>query len=299
MHAILALGATHLSRIRDDRDYNNEALAHRVQAIAGLNCAIAQTTRESGESDAMLATCYALTFQSSYMADALIDFIAFIRGCALVTDRIRRDGVRTFFNLQPDWHLRCIEPRLQRVPQIDRYISQSGVDALQRMEPILPESGTERAFHLALREVLETLLISAREGYLKFVQVYAIWYELNNDNLKTFINSDNTLAQLLLAYFTALQMVMIPLTHVEWLDRSIEGRVEILFGIVEWARKIFDRMENDPLEEHLEWPKTIVAYVFAELEAERQGKRTEGPQVLQIDHILQYGPLHSQTLETF
>ena len=98
MHAILSLGASHLSCL-SGVEYRRESLVHRGHAIAGLNQALGKTARSYGESDAMLATCHALAFQALYMGDGLNDFITMVRGCALTTAKICQDNSPTAFNL--------------------------------------------------------------------------------------------------------------------------------------------------------------------------------------------------------
>src|SRR5277367_1696803 len=112
MSAILGLGASHLTRVEAGSDYNTQAIIHRGRAIEGLNRALANPNRSVRESDVMLAACYALTFQASYMGDGLIDFITMVRGCALVSRRIVEEGVPTAFNMRDHIQLRVANPNL-------------------------------------------------------------------------------------------------------------------------------------------------------------------------------------------
>ena len=173
MHAILSLGASHLSRLTGT-DYRKESLTHRGQAIAGLNQALSQRVKNYGESDAMLAACYALTFQASYMGDGLADFITMVRGCALTTGKIQDEGGATAFNLQPDWHIKVMAPRLAKLPQVNSTLLEEGLEALENIRPYL-DGETNRNFHQALSDVLESLLLSPQDGYLQFIGVYAVW----------------------------------------------------------------------------------------------------------------------------
>lgn len=173
MHAILSLGASHLSRLTGI-DYRKESLTHRGQAIAGLNKALSQKAQHYGESDAMLAACYALTFQASYMGDGLEDFITMVRGCALTTEKIRREDVPTAFNLQPDWHFKVMAPRLASLPPVNHTLLEEGIAALEDIQPYL-ENDVDSDFHGALTDVISSLLASPQSGYMQFVGVYAVW----------------------------------------------------------------------------------------------------------------------------
>jgi hypothetical protein len=217
MHALLSLGASHLGRLTGV-DYRRESLTHRGKAIAGLNRALSsgaggadgdvdlggrggevmgvsggagdvmvrRVTRNWGESDAMLAACYALTFQASYMGDGLADFITMVRGCALTTGKIKDEGCLTAFNLQPDWHFKIMAPRLANLPCVDARLVEAGLRGLEgvrgpvvlggSMEMEREDDGSVVAeFHQALVEVLEALRESPREGYLGFAGLYSVW----------------------------------------------------------------------------------------------------------------------------
>lgn len=235
MHAILSLGASHLSRLTGC-DYRRESLTHRGLAISGLNHALSSSATPSdqegtttttttnhahnntdttplayGESDALLATCYALTFQASYMgggADGLADFITMVRGCALTTAKIKAEDAPTAFNLQPNWHFKVMAPRLASLPRVDAGLLEDGIRGLEGVLGevlMMGDGGTgdgeagdgsgvgggrrrtrrdieaweaaevEANFCQSLIEVLEALVVSPQGGYLQFAGLYAVW----------------------------------------------------------------------------------------------------------------------------
>ena len=188
MHAMLALGASHLDRITPVAEHTTKAIVHRGHAMAGLSRALAKNERVYGESDAMVATCYALTFQSTYMSDGLLDFITMVRGCALITTKIREDNSPTAFNLQPDWHFKLMEPKLKDLPVVHQDLLDNGHRALEEVRPLLI-TRTDHQFHGALTKVIQGLSRSSREGYTSFILVYALWYELCNDSFKGMLSS--------------------------------------------------------------------------------------------------------------
>lgn len=276
MHALLSLGASHLGRLTG-MDYRRESLIHRGNAIAGLNKALSQTARVYGESDAMLASCYALTFQASYMGDGLADFITMVRGCALTTEKIRQDHSPTAFNLQPEWHFKFMAPRLQNLPPVDPLLLEDAYNGLENIRPYLT-GNTEIDFHAALVDVVASLQASPASGYLQFTGVYGVWYELCHDAFKTFLDPNNLVSQLLLAYFVGVQLLMVPLAAHEWPNRSDPSRVRVLYGTVEWAEGIFERLEDSEWNVHLDWPRSIIATVVAEI----NGDVLHLPPVLQL-----------------
>lgn len=185
MHAMLALGASHLGRIAPVvvAEYNTKAIVHRGHAMAGLSRALAKPERSNGESDAMVATCYALTFQSTYMSDGLFDFITMVRGCALVTGKILEEKLPTAFNLEPDWHRKLMEPRLNDMPVVHQPLLGNGIIALEEVRPMLATT-TDFQFYDCLVKVVHGLASSSKEGYTAFISVYAFWYEVCNDSFK-------------------------------------------------------------------------------------------------------------------
>ncbi|KIX03103.1 uncharacterized protein Z518_06653 [Rhinocladiella mackenziei CBS 650.93] len=276
MHALLSLGASHLSRLTGV-DYRRESLVHRGHAIAGLNQALSRMARAYGESDAMLASCYALTFQASYMGDGLADFITMVRGCALTTDKIRQEHSPTAFNLQPDWHFKFMAPRLHHLPPVDPTLLEDAYAALENIRPYLT-GDTEIDFHAALVDVIVSLQASPASGYIQFTGVYGVWYELCHDAFKTFLDPNNLVSQLLLAYFVGIQLLMVPLAAHEWPNRADVSRVRVLYGTIEWAEGIFERLESSEFKAHLDWPKSIVQTVVAEI----NGDVLQLPPVLQL-----------------
>ncbi len=74
-------------------------------------------------------------------------------------------------------------------------------------------------------------------------------------------------------------MLMVPLAAYEWPERANSSQVKVLYGTVEWADGLFERIEATPLGEHLRWPKRIVKTVVSEL----GGNFPDGPSVLRLD----------------
>ncbi|RMD39533.1 hypothetical protein DV735_g5590, partial [Chaetothyriales sp. CBS 134920] len=277
MHAILSLGASHLGRLTGV-DYRKEALTHRGFAIAGLNQALSQPAKNFGQADAMLAACYALTFQASYMGDGLYDFITMVRGCALTTVKIKQEQATTAFNLEADSHYKIMAPRLNRLPSVNPGLAAEGIEELEKFRAYLVTQ-LDKNFHQALQNVLRSLLVSPRSGYQEFIGIYSIWYDLGHDSFRAFLDPDNIAAQLLLAYFIALQMIMVPLAAYEWPQRANSSQAKVLYGAVEWAQGIFYRLDNTAVSQYLMWPKQIVGIVVAEL----GDYYSDGPRVLRLD----------------
>jgi hypothetical protein len=84
MHSILGLGASHLALATEDsKDAQEQALAHRIKAVKGLNEAFLKPVISKYDADARFATLMNLTFQSACITDGLADFMTMLRGCVL------------------------------------------------------------------------------------------------------------------------------------------------------------------------------------------------------------------------
>ena len=263
MNAILALGASHLTRVAPGEDYTTQAIVHRGHAIEGLNKALNETDRIYGESDAMLAACYALTFQASHMGDGMIDFITMVRGCALVTEKVKQEGSTTAFNIELDAHLRIMSPRLDDLPEVEPDIVADGIECLTTVQHLL-DTYAEYHFHSALMNVLLSLQQSPRSGYINFMYLYSVFYSGTHEQFAAFVNPNNFVMRILLAYFITLQFIMTPLSTHEWPDRAELERPEALTGMIEWSDKIFENTPADLLV-YLQWPMQIVGTIRAEI----------------------------------
>lgn len=273
MHALLALGASHLTRVSAHSDYSTTAIIHQGQAIKGLNEALARESRSYGESDALLAACYALTFQASYMADGMTDFITMVRGCALVTEQIHKRETRTAFNLEHNLHFRIMLPRLEHFPNLSPSLTTPAIIAVEALRPLL-RTTMDYHFHASLSSVLRALQQSSKAGYLNFCRLYAAFWDMSHDQFAVFVDPHNTPAQLLMAHFLSLQMLMVPLIVHEWPERKDPGRARALLGTVEWGEKIWERMP-ERMRPYLEWSRDIFHTVRSEIEALDRGTYRE------------------------
>lgn len=131
MHGILALGAAHL-HARTDLALKESVDRHRSLAMQGLNSM--ELVKANGAHrashdhetrlSALLATCYLLTFASSYMGDSLNLFLVLVRGCNSLTKQIVADGYTSPLlpwksrSATADPHLEVMRRRLRNVPAL-------------------------------------------------------------------------------------------------------------------------------------------------------------------------------------
>ena len=259
MHAVLCLGASHLQRLTPDDDHHTLAMVHRGHALAGLNQAIAKPHTVRQEADAMLAACYALTFQASYMDDGLQDFITMVRGCALLVGKIQAEPVGTSFDLSPNLHIDTLEPHLSQLSKRESDLIDAGIEGLELVKPLIRTDPEER-FHTALINVLFASRQSTREGFVVFTEVYSCWYLLGGDSFRQFTDPSNCVAQMLLTFFVAIQLLMVPATAASFVSsyRQAMPGIQIVLGIVAWGERTFPNIP-ERLQGYVAWPKMVIA----------------------------------------
>lgn len=77
------MGAQHLTACHA-ADYSIQGLRHRVAAIAELNRALSAPQVTAVDGDARFAAAIALTFQSTYMTDGMMEFFSMMRGWMII-----------------------------------------------------------------------------------------------------------------------------------------------------------------------------------------------------------------------
>jgi hypothetical protein len=163
MHAMLGLAATCLTTTTDV-DYSSLAISHRLMAITGLNKALSKASWTSSDGDAIVAACYALTFQSSYMKDGIFEFLTMVRGCGLVSLRLINDNVDVSFSIRADDHLDYMKSRLDNLPDIDADLLKGSVSSFDRLLPLCEGLDAHLSFCQLLRDCADTIMVDSREG---------------------------------------------------------------------------------------------------------------------------------------
>jgi hypothetical protein len=162
MHAVLGMAASHLELITGT-DLSAQAIHHRVLAIKGSNEAISRPQRTGSDGDALLASCYLLTFQSSYMIDGLQEFFQMVRGCSLLSVQLKNENLPMAFFLEEKDHFDIMQERLVDLPIINLELVESAEKSLLACIPILDSSICMR-FHQVLMEAVESLKLSSLRG---------------------------------------------------------------------------------------------------------------------------------------
>ncbi len=174
MHAILGLAASELSS-DDQRDPSllAAAMAHRVKAIKALKRAIAGASRADTfeEGNALMATCFALTFQSVLLDDGMIEYMTFIRGVIIVSIQMYCKGAKFLFgNFLGEAATQALEPFMQQVPVIETSWTDAAALSIRALEPLCKHE-IERGYQQGLAHIAEQLYVSSWSGGSQFLSL--------------------------------------------------------------------------------------------------------------------------------
>ena len=162
MHAILGLSASHFELLTGE-DLKATAIHHRVQAIKGSNAAISQTRRTGSDGDALLAACYCLTFQSSYMKDGLQEFFQMVRGCSLLSLQLKAESLPMAFFLTEKDHWSFMEERLFDLPTINEELVAGAERSLKALPPLF-DRPSNLQFYQVVVDCVEAVKVSSVRG---------------------------------------------------------------------------------------------------------------------------------------
>jgi hypothetical protein len=148
MHAILGLAASHLQMLTN-APFGPTALYHRGLAIKGSNQAMSLRVRTGSDGDALLASCYLLIFQSTYLDNAIPEFFLFVRGCSLLSRQLRAENLPMAFLLTESSHFKFMEEHLKGLPVINPTLLDGAERSLLAL-PALFESSVHSKFYDSL-----------------------------------------------------------------------------------------------------------------------------------------------------
>ncbi|KAF4494861.1 UPC2-regulatory involved in control of sterol uptake [Fusarium agapanthi] len=216
MHAILGFSASEL--MRNDSSIVSSAMNHRIKAIRAIKKRLAKTARSSmeyEEANAMVATCYALTFQSVSLDDGLAEYLTFIRGIMIVAIQMLFRGIKPIFEnmMEPDQDA-LLEPLMQGLPLIPKGYTDSAMEALTNLKPLCAQP-VEVEYHQHLVKMGEKLYINSWDAYKAYTAQYGWWMLLPHDTFQALIDSDNQVMMLLHSHWVAINEIMSPISGQE------------------------------------------------------------------------------------
>ncbi|KAK5655743.1 hypothetical protein OQA88_5280 [Cercophora sp. LCS_1] len=216
-HACLGLAAQRLTA-STSTDYSMQALNHRVQAIAAMNEALSTPGLSPADGDARLAAAIALTFQSTYMDDGMMEFIRMLRGWMIIQTTVVPSMTQSLFRgFTEDAYVDSMRELLVR----RQANSSSEISIHQKLDDVLDDldvslhlaaplcqSPGEVQYMLSLQSVSLTARTSPHDACLELVPLYAVTNEMGTDDFADFVSETNMVAQILLAHFWMLSWVL-------------------------------------------------------------------------------------------
>lgn len=298
MHALLGLAASEL--MQHDSSLVAPAIAHRVKAIKAIKKTLASTPKASTfeEGNALLATCYALTFQSVALDDGMAEYMTFVRGVLVVAIQMYVEDARFLFHdFLGDDQLELVRPSMERLPLIDRAWSEAARSAVLALEPLCTRE-VERGYYDMLLQIADALLVSSYDGacdesclppphsislsspsadilsppaYKAIAQHYSWWMQLPHEKFQQVVDPNSQVFVLLAAHWISIKQIMVTITRVERTFQT-EGQPQqqpqpgaspgadrdVDLGIVRWLKYLNRELDPEYLPFN-QWPLWVEA----------------------------------------
>jgi len=142
------------------------AMAHRLKAIKAIKKTLTNVpkTNTFEEGNALLATCFALTFQSVMLDDGMAEFMTFCRGIVIITIQMYCKGAKfIFFNFLGDDKINDLQPLMDVIPPIQQSWTDMAVANIAALTPLC-EQQVEIEYHQHLTDIAEALYSSSFMG---------------------------------------------------------------------------------------------------------------------------------------
>ncbi|KAJ0338752.1 hypothetical protein COL922a_005216 [Colletotrichum nupharicola] len=239
MHAILGMAACDL--MAQDPSLLAFAMAHRVKAIKAIKKSLAELPTKGTNTEhanALVATCFALTFQSTSFEDGMGEFMTFIRGILIIGAQMMCKGIKPVFVNMLDQDSRAVlEPKMVNLPLIRQEWADGAVEAIGALR------------HLC-RDEVEIQMISKHYGW---------WIQLPHVKFQRVIDMSNMTMVLLATHWIAAQLVMASVTKAEHECRektppkTETDNPEETGSIVRWLRYLNRQTDHEHLI-YNQWP---------------------------------------------
>ncbi|WYZ37504.1 hypothetical protein EsH8_II_001010 [Colletotrichum jinshuiense] len=260
MHAILGMAACDL--MNSDPSLLAFAMAHRVKAIKAIKKSLAELPKQRGttseHANALIATCFALTFQSVTFEDGMAEYMTFIRGILIIGTQMWIKGIKPIFvNIIEQDSRSILEPKMAELPLIQKEWADGAVEAIGGLRHLCRDV-VEIEYHDLLMEMATKLHTSSWEAYQALQKHYGWWIQLPHEKFQRVIDMNNWTMVLLASHWVALKQIMAFITNAEHECREKEPPQEntVDLGIIRWLGYLNKRVD----QEHLiynQWPMWV------------------------------------------
>ncbi|KAI1476565.1 hypothetical protein F4774DRAFT_420636 [Daldinia eschscholtzii] len=224
MHAILGLAASDL--MSQDPSLVTSAMSHRLKAIRAIKKTLNDVPKSNTfeEGNALVATCFALTFQSVILEDGMAEFMTFCRGIMLVAIQMWTSNTKFLFqNLYDNKSAALLRPFIEALPPIRRDWVDMAVSSVRGLEPLCVHE-VETEYYRLLLDMASALLESAFHAYEILCKQYGWWIQLPHAQFQRLVDEENQTCTLLASHWIAIKQIMAPVTETEHRLRAREPR---------------------------------------------------------------------------
>ncbi|KAJ6437397.1 glycosyl hydrolases family [Purpureocillium lavendulum] len=205
-HAILALGASHLSH-SGDTVAGTRALHHRVVAIKLFNEQIGLPPTTTDDADALFAAIGCLLSQTTLLPDGIVEYMTLTRVAGFVVNMVTPKFPSSIFHIfTPERHvdllLTMVDERPKDIDLIDSFKS-----SLLLVERICHRT-TELAFLTQLARCADALRTSARSACGAFIAALLTPTRFTNEEFVEFLKPGNYAGLLLTIHMLLLEYIL-------------------------------------------------------------------------------------------
>jgi hypothetical protein len=165
MHSILGYSASQL--MSEDPSLVEPAMAHRLKAIKAVKKSLHDAPKANTfeEGNALMATCFALTFQSVLLDDGMAEYMTFIRGIVIVAIQMYIKGAKLLFgDFLGEAPAEALQPHIEQVPLIERRWTDAAVEAIKKLAPLCQGKEVEMAYQERILHMAEQNYVSTFAG---------------------------------------------------------------------------------------------------------------------------------------
>ncbi|KAI1873447.1 hypothetical protein JX265_005069 [Neoarthrinium moseri] len=266
MHAVLGLAATEL--MVQDRSLVSFAMAHRLKAIKSIKKTLANVPKADNfeEGNALIATCFALTFQSVMLDDGMTEFMTFCRGIVIVAIQMYYKGAKIMFtNFLGDDQMALLKPLIEVVPPINSEWASMALAGIRALRPLCNHA-VEIEYQKLLLEIAEALP-TPLVAYQNLCKHYGWWMQIRHEDFSHLVNMNNMVCVLLASHWVALKQIMATITEKEYEARpkgpwKEEDGVDL--GMIRWL-KYLNQQVGPEHQKYNEWPVWVETQLDADL----------------------------------
>ncbi|OIW24883.1 hypothetical protein CONLIGDRAFT_73856 [Coniochaeta ligniaria NRRL 30616] len=267
VHSMLGLAASSLAHslaltaAASPASYEPAAISHRVTAIRLLNDSLSRPCSCPEEGTARYAAMMALTFQSSYMADGMLEFVSMTRGCHVVAHAAMGGAysVSPFGVFSREGHVDACrrlgpKPAWEVDQQADEVLTEEVAEGLlDGLRTLATLCGGRSKLEDEVLAKVEQVVALARwdciEAFDEVTLVYALLGEADHDDFFAFVDSANFPAQILLVYFFLVEYTVA--YHAMGFIRSSFAHRTATTKL--WIGNLAARLPKE-YEPYMEWP---------------------------------------------